>query len=154
MVLLSGGTQKHKQAPRENDLLTAAVMYLSRGASVVLTSNLSVPLGLCNGSRGVVIDILPIPGRPFHQFRRMRDVVNGDIDAPAPIVLVQFDQYRGHSFLRNIPRVVPICANTQRVKYGNSWYLRSQLPLKLAYATTFWKVRTMCWWCFGCTSQS
>ena len=55
-----------------------------------------------------------------------------------PIVLVQFDAkyYTGESCHPSLPRVVPIYAKTSTIEYNGEKYVREQLPLERANATT------------------
>ena len=71
-----------------------AVIFLARGAAVMLTSNLWQEVGLCNGATGVVEDLL------FHP----------DRSPPClPIAaLVHFSHYTGPAFLPTNPKTVPI----------------------------------------------
>ena len=70
------------------------VIFLARGATVMLTSNLWQEEGLCDGATGVVEDLL------FHP------------DCPLPCLpitaLVLFSHYTGTAFLPTNPKTVPI----------------------------------------------
>ena len=74
-------------------------LYLCLGARVMLTRNLWTAKGLCNGSMGVIEDIV------FQE---------GDHPPLLPIaVIVQFDEsYTGPSICLNKPRCVPIVPQT------------------------------------------
>ena len=70
-----------------------AVIFLARGAAVMLTSNLWQEVGLCNGATGVVEDLV------FHP------------DCPPPCLpiaaLVHFSHYTGLLFYQQTLRLFP-----------------------------------------------
>ena len=71
-----------------------AVIFLARGAAIMLTSNLWQEVGLCNGATGVVEDLLFHPDRP---------------PPCLPIAaLVHFTNYTGPAFLATNPNTVPM----------------------------------------------
>ena len=71
-----------------------AVIFLTRGAAVTLSSNLWQEVGLCNGATVVVEDLLFRPDRPLPCL---------------PIAaLVHFIPYTGPAFLPTNPKTVPI----------------------------------------------
>lgn len=98
---------------------------LAKGAKVMLTMNLWASVGLCNGATGTVIDIIYATN---HQ----------PPDLPIA-VMVQFDDYRGPSFIDNLPSCVPICPVTVSAQSLEGIHERQQLPLRLAYALTIHK---------------
>ena len=60
------------------------VVFLAKGARVMLTMNLWSTVGLCNGATGTVVDII------FQNNHQLPDL---------PIaVIVQFENYRGPAF--------------------------------------------------------
>ena len=71
-----------------------AVIFLARGAAGMLTSNLWREVGLCNGTTGVVEDLLFHPDRPPPSL--------------AIAALVHFSHYTGPAFLPTNPKTVPI----------------------------------------------
>ena len=99
---------------------------IANGMKVMLTSNISVRLGLTNGTRGTVVGII------FY-----------DQTDNFPDVLVQFDGYRGDSVLDDIPRVYLVSAITFRWKQGGKkskkYVSRTMLPLVAAYAMSIHK---------------
>ena len=100
-----------------------AVVYLAKGAKVMLTMNLWTDVGLCNGALGTVIDF----------------IYSEEQQPPClPIcVLVQFDQeYTGPSVSSTIPNLVPICPVTLILDRLGNTFERQQLPLRLAWAIT------------------
>ena len=101
------------------------VIFLAKGAKVMLTMNLWPSVGLCNGATGRVVDfIYETNSRP----------------PLLPIaVIVQFDNYRGPSLSDEYPSYVPICPITISCLSENSVHERQQLPLKLAWALTIHK---------------
>ena len=102
------------------------VVYLSKGAKVMLTMNLWTEVGLCNGALGTVLDFV---------------YADGQQPPCLPIcVLVQFDEeYKGPSVSSVFQRCVPICPITQVSDSMGKKYERQQLALKLAWAMTIHK---------------
>ena len=76
------------------------IVYLSKGAKVMLMMNLWTDVGLCNGALGTVLDFV---------------YAEGQQPPCLPIfVLVQFDdEYKGPSVSSLFQRCVPICPITQ-----------------------------------------
>ena len=76
------------------------VIYLAKGAKVMLTMNIWTKVGLCNGALGNVLDFV---------------YTDGQSPPTLPIcVIVQFDEdYNGLSLSAKLPRCVPICPITQ-----------------------------------------
>ena len=111
-------------------------MYLAVGAKVQMTWNIATYAGLCNGSTGIVKDIVYSEG----------------VQAPSltRFVIVDFgDQYMGESFFPDNPERrgwVPIkpvtCTWVTRGKANGDQYdehSRTMLPLVTAWAFTVWK---------------
>src|SRR4051812_38696250 len=98
-------------------------------------------MGLCNGARGKVYDVLLPVG-----FQRHLDFT-GALQTPTqqdiPIVLVQFDPsvYRGSSFLANVPGIVALTAQPHPTHWLGQPFTRFQLPLRVCYALTIHKVQ-------------
>ena len=101
------------------------VVFLAKGARVMLTMNLWSSVGLCNGATGTVIDFI---FKNNHQ----------PPDLPIAVV-VQFEDYRGPSFSDNHPSCVPICPITVTAQTEHGFHERQQLPLRLAWALTIHK---------------
>ena len=100
-------------------------LYLARNALVMLTLNLWPEVGLCNGATGKVIDII---------------YAENDFPPSLPIsVIVQFDNYKGPSFVDTLPNIVPICPVTITADTFNGFHERQQIPLKLSWAITIHK---------------
>ena len=103
------------------------VLRLSKGAKVMLRSNLWVSAGLTNGSLGVVHGIL-------------YDPESSSPPALPAAVAVEFPCYQGPPWDPNHPKVVPITPTTAQWQHKNfSLYSRTQVPLTLAYAVTIHK---------------
>ena len=102
------------------------VLYLCKGAQVMLSSNLSVEHGLVNGSIGFVEEIIYAP----------------DTKPPnLPIcVNVIFNSYKGPA-LPN--QSVPICPKNSSFELGSTQCSRLQVPLKLAWAISIHKAQGM-----------
>jgi hypothetical protein len=70
------------------------VVFLAKGARVMLTMNLCSSFGLCNGATGTVVDII------YQNNHKPPDL---------PIaVIVEFENYRGPIFNENQPLCIPI----------------------------------------------
>ena len=69
-------------------------IFLAKGAKVMLTINLWVNVGLCNGATGTVVDII-------------YEVKHQPPDLPIAVI-VHFDDYRGPSISDTLPSCVPI----------------------------------------------
>ena len=101
------------------------VVFLAKGAHVMLTMNLWTDVGLCNGATGTIIHVIyAINQQPP--------------DLPIAII-VKFDDYTGPSLCNEIPNCVPICPITVSYNSLDGIYERQQLPLKLAWAITIHK---------------
>ena len=73
------------------------VLFIAKGAKVMLTSNLWQQAGLCNGTTGIIDNIL---------------YAQGQQPPNLPIaVLINFPQYSGRHFIPEKPRIVPIPPN-------------------------------------------
>ena len=95
--------------------------------------NLWQSVGLVNGSQGEVVDI----------------IYDENVRSPSPpkAVLVQFDEtYRGPSFDRKIPRLVPIPVSTFKFDKAGKSRTRIQFPLLLSWALTTHRAQ-------GCTLE-
>ena len=112
----------------QHDKIVPPSIELAIGVPVMLTFNAEQSAGLCNGTRGIVYDIMVRPSSKI------------------PIVLVQIKQkYVGPSFVEGVPAVVPIApkqiswtTSEEASQYRTSRY---GLPLRLAYAMTIHKVQ-------------
>ncbi len=101
------------------------VVFLAKGARVMLTMNLWASVGLCNGATGTVFDIIY---QSNHQ----------PPDLPIAVI-VQFENYRGPVFNENQPLCIPICPITVASQTETGFHERQQLPLRLAWALTIHK---------------
>ena len=113
-----------KRISAEEMLNLQPKLLIAKGARVMLTKNLWPSVGLCNGSTGIVVDI----------------IYETDHQPPLlPIaVVVKFDKYSGPS-MTNMPCCVPIPPITATVNIANTVHERQQLPLTLAWALTIHK---------------
>ena len=105
-------------------------LYLCLGARVLITKNLSIKMGIVNGTLGVVHDI----------------VVNSSNKPVAVLVRVKRAQagtngYSGPLYMEGLEgvddeheAVIPIGMYTVSQKEGNQTHTRMQFPLMLAYA--------------------
>ena len=75
-----------------------SVVFVAKGARVMLTMNLWSSVGLFNGATGTVVDII---------------YQNNHQPPDLPIaVIVEFENYRGPVFIENQPLCIPICPIT------------------------------------------
>lgn len=84
----------------ENACGLEPVLYLSKGARVVLRANVWVKAGLVNGSTGSIIDIVYDVG------------LKSPSDLPATVI-VKFDHYSGPSITNGLVPIPPIEAGQQ-----------------------------------------
>ena len=101
------------------------LLFLAKGAKVMLTMNLWPKIGLCNGATGKVVHIVY---QTNHQ----------PPDLPIAAI-VKFDNYTGPSISDTTPACVPICPITVAVQLADALHERQQLPLKLAWSVTIHK---------------
>ena len=101
------------------------VVFLAKGARVMLTINLWSSVGLCNGATGKVVDIIY---QSNHQ----------PPDLPIAVI-VEFEDYRGPVFNENQPLCIRICPITVTSQTEIGFHERQQLPLRLAWALTIHK---------------
>ena len=97
------------------------VIFLAKGAHIMLTMNLWTDVGLCSGATGVVLDFI------YADNQQPPDL---------PIaVIVQFHDYTGPSVSINNPGCVPICSIAITSNTLDGLHERQQL----AWAITFHK---------------
>ncbi|CAB4028381.1 ATP-dependent DNA helicase PIF1 [Paramuricea clavata] len=107
------------------------VVFLAKGARVMLTMNLWSSVGLCNGATGTVVDII---------------YQNNHQPPDLPIaVIVEFENYRGPVFNENQPLCIPIYPITVTSQTEIGFHERQQLPLRLAWALTIHKSMDRYW---------
>ena len=102
-------------------------IFLTKGAQVMLTSNLWQQMGLCNGSPGTVQDILFAAN-------------TGPTDLPIA-VLVNFPHYIGPPFMEERPQCIPVPPQLFEWDFHGSRLSRLQVPLRLRYAMTIHKLQ-------------
>lgn len=123
-------------------------LQLGVGASVMLTDNLSVSLGLVNGAVGKVYGFVYDKDlkSPIAPYATLHDVSVTAAQPQLPIVLVQFPAhvYSGSSWVSGVEGVVPISPKTvplSEMSNRSETYNREQLPLTLAWAITIHKTQ-------------
>jgi hypothetical protein len=92
------------------------VVFLAKGARVMLTMNLWSSVGLCNGATGRIVDII-------HQ--------NNHEPPDLPIVVIEFENYRGPVFNENQPLCIPIYPVTVTSQTEIGFHERQQLHFGL-----------------------
>ena len=101
------------------------IIFMAKGAHVMLTSNLWQQVGLCNGTRGLIEDLL---------------YTHGHKPPNLPIaILVNFPDYSGPPFIESKPKCIPIPPIVFEWHNGLKTLSRQQIPLRLSYAMTIHK---------------
>ena len=89
------------------------LVFLAKGATIMLTMNLWPAVGLYNSATGTVVDFL------YH---------NNQQPPELPIaVVVKFDIYRGPSISNTLPFCVPICPVTVSAHSADGIHKRQQI---------------------------
>ena len=101
------------------------IVFLAKGAKVMLTMNLWPHVGLCNGATGTAHDFI-------------YEIGSQPPDLPTAVI-VQFDDFRGHPLSEIEPSCVPICPISVSSQSLNATHERQQLPLRLVWALTIHK---------------
>ena len=102
------------------------------GARLMLTSNIWLEVGLCDGARGTVYDVGWAPG--------------ADVTCDPPcVIMMEFDNYTGDSFLTTPDgrKVVPIMPVLRDFLVGANHCTRTQFPLMVCYAITVHKSQSI-----------
>ena len=89
------------------------VVFLAKGARVMLTTNLWPSVGLCNGATGTIVDII------FENNHQPPDLLIA--------VIVKFENYRGPVFDQEKPMCIPICPITVSSQTEFGFHDRQQL---------------------------
>ena len=100
-------------------------IFLGKNASVMLTMNLWTEVGLRNGANGTVVDLI---------------YVENTCPPDLPVaIMVHFPNYTGLVFIKDNPKLVPICPITVSAMIPGEIHDRQQLPIRLAWAITIHK---------------
>ena len=106
------------------------VVYICKGAKVMLTANMYVPYGLFNGSMG-----------------RVEEIIYNTGDSPKTslpnVVIVEFPNYTGPSFINNYSKLVPIVPVERCLDCNCHGCSRKTVPLRLGWATTIHRCQGM-----------
>ena len=100
------------------------LVFLAKGAHLILTMNLWTDIGLCNGATGTIVEFIYASNQQ-------------PPDLPIAII-VKFNDYTGPSLTNRIPGCVPICPICNTL---DGLQERQQLPLKIAWVITIHKNR-------------
>lgn len=92
--------------------------------------NLCVPCGLFNGATGKIVDIIYSNG-------------NRPEDSLPDVVMVEFETYKGPTFIQENGKVVPVFPVDRKLDCPCNSCYRKQIPLKLGWATTIHKCQGM-----------
>jgi len=108
-------------------------LYLSSGAPVVLTTNINVKLGLCNGSKGTVHKII---------YNRLQ-IPNKDLPL---CVLVEFYGFNGPNIDeiegKKLVAIVPQKDDYYHIEESKSYQI-TKIPLELGFASSVHKVQSL-----------
>ena len=118
-------TEAAKKASADEMSGLEPVVFLAKGAQVMLTMNLWTDVGLCNGATGTVVNFIYATNQQ-------------PPDLPIAVI-VKFDDYAGPSVSNNMQQCVPICPITVISDTLGNVNERQQLPLKLSWAMTIHK---------------
>uniref|UniRef100_T1IVW9 ATP-dependent DNA helicase n=1 Tax=Strigamia maritima TaxID=126957 RepID=T1IVW9_STRMM len=94
-------------------------LYLSVGTKVILRKNLWTDKGLCNGSIGIITDII----------YKENSEVDSYYEAMPICILVEFEKYTGPTFIANSIPIVPLSDSKKNIACT-----RKQFSLAVAYA--------------------
>ena len=101
------------------------VVFMAKGARVMLTSNLWQQVRLCNGTRGTIDSLV------YAENHKPPDLPTA--------ILVTFPDYSGPHFLSNKPHCIPIPPIVYEWHNGLNILSRQQIPLRLSYEITIHK---------------
>lgn len=122
-----------------------ACIQLSYGCRVMLQRNLATPLGAVNGALGTVVGFVYFLDRRPTPEQLVATLDEASVRVPPlPVVLVRLDRFKGRSCMPQLAggeRIVPICAIECKIRVNGQSYVRLQLPLRVAKATTVHKAQ-------------
>ena len=114
------GTGSHsKSASSDKAGGLTKILYICKGAKVMLTSNINVPYGFFNGPMGTVVDIIYCDGR-------------SPSDSLPDVIMVNFPKYTGPASIHSRPNIVPIVPVERRIGCSCKSCKRKQHPLRLS----------------------
>ena len=118
-----------KSASADNSQGLIRLLYVCKGARVMLTNNINVDYGLYNGAVGTVVDIIYPEGK-------------SPVDQVFPqFILVEFPRYTGPSWIEGNPKLIPVTAIQRRLDCNCCF--RTQVPLRPGFGTTCHRVQGM-----------
>ncbi len=131
------------RATRSGRVPLEPCLQLTYGCQVMLQRNLATPLGAVNGALGTVVGFVYFTDqRPTAQSLTATLEQAALHPPPLPTVLVRLNRYNGRTCpLAPGGNVVPICPMECSVRVNRQTYVRMQLPLRVAKATTIHKAQ-------------
>ena len=139
-MLLQYNPKKDSKGSNDRGTTLPSCITLALGVRVMVTQNLSTPLGIVNGAIGTVVGFEYFGHVENAQLTMTLDQA-ALVPPPLPVVLVQLDRYFGPSYLPDMERVVPVAPFETDIRcgYPAQHYKRSQLPLMVSKAITIHK---------------
>ena len=133
----------------EKPVTHPSLLRLAVGARVAVTRNLDYNVGTYNGACGTLVALEYLEGTQSEELRlAYHDVLDGRRLPAIPVALVQFDSIdhkdkddnEAHTCDGSIGKnVVPIFPDVVKITVDGECFVRTQLPLVLARATTIHK---------------
>jgi hypothetical protein len=114
----------------------APKLQLRVGARVMLTTNLNVSAGLCNGATGRVVAFIYGTQGKIASSMSSKQAARVDGGYQTPTVLVQFDEEYYKGAFAGMARVLPITPMKEVFSFMGHRWERTMVPLALSYGMT------------------
>eukprot|EP00055_Hartaetosiga_balthica_P009530 m.38104 g.38104 ORF g.38104 m.38104 type:complete len:413 (+) comp6780_c0_seq1:1597-2835(+) len=131
----------HLLTKLQKDCQASDSISLKVGAQVLLLRNLDTEIGLCNGSRGVVVDFVNAT-----EFYEMKMIMDSEFDDPVPkgkLRWVEKNKVMPVVMFASCGSLVTIEPSLYEMELDDQLASRLQIPLKLAWAMTVHKSQGM-----------